>query len=392
MYFIFLYIYFQNNESSTITPCFDFTNTNDTLQNCTDLGMSWNDFHGNFTHPRLSRHESIGLIFFRYVTPLIFLIGVVGNCLSLRVFLTKNMRQLSASVYLGALSTADLTALFFYVLTEWIKRGIPSGPGEITAPFLLQNGVCQVLLYIQYISRFNSAWLVACFTFERYIGVCHPLKRKGICDARSSRKIVLILLVVSLIVCAFKPWLSRVYIVGKHRVPWCTRNMDYNFLTFILDCLYGVSITILPFFIITTLNTLIIRKLFVRNKRHRECKIVTEESIIRLEFTIILIVVSFCFIAFNTPFSIVWYKQYIMAFNSKAGDSDIFGETQNLLLITRTIFYMNYCINFFLYSITGTYFRKELRMLFTYKSKAYQNYHRCSVHNSSHSNTPQSWL
>jgi hypothetical protein len=65
----------------------------------------------------------------------------------------------------------------------------------------------------------------------------------------------------------------------------------------------------------------------------------------------------------------------------------------NALFITRTIFYINYCVNFFLYCLTGAYFRKELRMLFMYKSKNYQNpYHRCSVHNTSSTPTPHSCL
>jgi hypothetical protein len=52
-----------------------------------------------------------GLDFFTYVTPVILAVGITGNAISLLVFLTNNMRKLSASVYLAALSTADLMAL-----------------------------------------------------------------------------------------------------------------------------------------------------------------------------------------------------------------------------------------------------------------------------------------
>ncbi|OWF52805.1 thyrotropin-releasing hormone receptor-like [Mizuhopecten yessoensis] len=332
---------------------------------------------------------SLGHDFFTYFTPVIFTIGLVGNILSLRVFLTKNMRKLSASVYLAALSVADLMALCFYVLTEWIRRGIPVESGQVTAPFLEQNGVCQILVYLQYISRFLCAWLVACFTLERYIGVCHPLKRKDICDVRSSRKIVFTLIITAFIVCSFKPFLSESVVAGNYNAPTCTRSQAHADLSFVFDCVFGVSITFLPFVIITVLNAFIIRKLLIRNKRHRECKVITEESIIRLEFTFILIAISFCFIAFNVPYSVVWYKLFVLS--RDRFEKFNFLDTQDLLNFTRTIFYINYCINFFLYSITGAYFRKELKMLFTYKSKAYQNYHRCSVHNSN-SNTPQSWL
>ena len=301
------------------------------------------------------------------------------------------MRKLSASVYLAALSTADLMALIFYVLVEWIRKGIPIGSGQVTAPFLESNGVCQIILFMSYSFRFLSAWLVACFTLERYVGVCHPLKRKDVCNLRSSKRIVFFAVITSFVIASFRPWLSEVRYVGPNDVPSCTRRLEHTYLSFVYDCIFGVCITFLPFLIITILNTLIIRKLIIRNKRHRQVKIITEESIIRLEFTIILITISFCFIAFNTPYAIIWFKHSLQMSSMRMEDSVFVPTNQNLLIFTKTIFFMNYCINFFLYSFTGAYFRKELKMLFTYRSKVYQSYHKCSLPNST-ATTPQSWI
>ncbi|CAG2233682.1 TRHR [Mytilus edulis] len=340
---------------------------------------------------RGSGQGSIGSDVFTYVTPVIFAVGIIGNTISLLVFLTKNMRKLSASVYLAALSTADLMALIFYVLVEWIRKGIPIGSGQVTAPFLESNGVCQIILFMSYSFRFLSAWLVACFTLERYVGVCHPLKRKDVCNLRSSKRIVFFAVIISFVIASFRPWLSEVRYVGPNDVPSCTRRLEHTYLSFVYDCIFGVCITFLPFLIITILNTLIIRKLIIRNKRHRQVKIITEESIIRLEFTVILITISFCFIAFNTPYAIIWFKHSLQMSSMRMEDSVFVPTNQNLLIFTKTIFFMNYCINFFLYSITGAYFRKELNMLFTYRSKVYQSYHKCSLPNST-ATTPQSWI
>lgn len=396
----FFHSVLQNDNESETDPCSFWQDGTQNFNESAFNASSNNNCTKNFDRSTIFDNRSltwittpnktsIGHDFFTYVTPAIFIIGLVGNILSLRVFLTKNMRKLSASVYLAALSVADLLALCFYVLTEWIRRGIPAEHGHVTAVFLEQNGVCQIHLYLQYVSRFLCAWLVACFTLERYIGVCHPLRRKNICDVRSSRKIVLSLIVIAFIFCSFKPFMSEVHVVGNFNAPTCTRSESHKYLSFVFDCIFGVSITFLPFVIITVLNGFIIRKLFIRNRRHRECKVITEESIIRLEFTFILIAISFCFIAFNVPYIVAWYKHFELS--REKMDKIAFYDSQDLLNFTRTIFYFNYCINFFLYSVTGAYFRKELKMLFTYKSKAYQNYHRCTVQNSN-SNTPQSWL
>ena len=130
-----------------------------------------------------------GRLFYAWFTPLVLLVGVVGNTLSLCVFLSRNMRSLSASTYLAALSTADLTALVFYVLVEWLIRGLPvlrggDGEGEGEggrAGLMAVNGSCQMVMYLHYVSRFLSAWLVVAFTVERWVGVvgCVCVRGRG---------------------------------------------------------------------------------------------------------------------------------------------------------------------------------------------------------------------
>ncbi|XP_070183565.1 cysteinyl leukotriene receptor 2-like [Littorina saxatilis] len=313
-----------------------------------------------------------GRAFYAWFTPLVLLVGVVGNTLSLCVFLSRNMRSLSASTYLAALSTADLTALIFYVLVEWLIRGLPllrgeedsGGPGG-RAGVMAVNGSCQMVMYLHYVSRFLSAWLVVAFTVERYIGVCHPLRRRDICTTSSTRRCVLGLVLVSFLINVFKPLLSQV----QHIPGWgsmCTSHPSHRRLSFVLDSVYAVMITFVPFVIITVFNLLIIRKLLSHNKARRQVRVVTEESVIRLEFTLILLAVSFCFVALNVPYFAVWLKLFLtsqfihLASFTRPTDLDYF---RGVAFITRAIFYINYCINFFLYSITGAYFRRELRML-----------------------------
>ena len=201
----------------------------------------------------------MGSLFYAYFTPVIFIIGIVGNSISLMVFVCKSMRHLSASMYLASLSASDLMVLIFYVLTEWLTRGIPVLSPDSRVTFMHVNGVCHVIMYFHYVSRFLSAWLVVAFTMERYIGVCHPLHRRHICSAKSTRKIVFGLVIFSLVFNMYKPLLSKVHEVH----PWevmCTTDPKHKQLSFVLDSVYAVSITFVPFVIITVINSLIIRK------------------------------------------------------------------------------------------------------------------------------------
>ena len=377
--------------------------TNGTLGNCSnqDVRLLRSMFSDDLPYTPTAAHY-----FFTYFTPIIFCIGIVGNSISLVVFLSKNMRKLSASMYLAALSTSDLMALLFYVLPEWLKHGLTMLPGHHSALFLQQHGTCQIMLYFQYIARFLSSWFVVFFTIERFIGVCFPLRRKDICDPRSASRVILGAVIVASTGCVFKPILSGSY-PAINGDPLCTSDRDHQYLSFILDSIFGVTITFIPFVLITVLNLLIIRKLVLRNKRHRKIRIVTEESIIRLEFTFILLAVSICFVSLNLPYFAVWCKRYWMykkVFNAHEytpetlrNHDDHIGDLDEILHVTRTIFYINYCINFFLYSVTGAYFRKELKHLFLNKGRnKYKYSHHCSAYftrsNSHTHTTPQSWV
>ncbi|CAG5134561.1 unnamed protein product [Candidula unifasciata] len=358
-----------------------------------DKNFNWSSSYldMNMSH---CQKENIGISFsqgfYTYVTPFVLTIGIVGNILSIVVFMSKNMRKLSASTYLAALSVSDICALFFYVFIDWLRRGLPYFPGKYEATFLEEQGLCQLQTYLSYVSRFVSAWIIVTFTVERYIGVCHPLKRKDICGSRSSQKVIASVIVIALVLMVYKPALT-----GRHEntriqqtVARCSRNPNLPLLSFILDSIFALSITFVPFLLISILNFFIIRRLYLRNRRYLKKNIVTEESIIRMEFTVILLVVSFVYVVLNLPYFYFWCKRFLEVFQSK---SAFFDHSEAELLVTRVVFYLNYCINFFLYSVTGAYFRKELKVLFWYQK--YHEVNNCSrLSNHSNHSTRHSWV
>ena len=338
----------------------------------------------------------IGNDFYAYFTPLILIIGICGNILSLSVFLSKNMRKMSASVYLASLSTADISTLLFYVFIEWLRRGLVHISPESKIDILETNGLCHILLYLSYISRLMSAWLIVSFTIERYIGVCHPFRRRDP-SPRGTFRIVISLLIVCSLLVLYKPILSGSHTIRNRTA--CSSRPEFRYPSFILDTIFAVMITLIPFLIISVLNFLIIKKLFIRNRGYKENQLVTEESTIRLEFTIILLAISFFFVTFNLPFFVVWFRNFLHSrFLITQGELEDVDYWNAVLSITRTIFYMNYCINFFLYSVTGAYFRRELKALFViFRIKRTATYSRCSrLHSNSthlsHVHNHNTWL
>ena len=195
---------------------------------------------------------------------------------------------------------------------------------------------------------------------------------------------ILSLLVVSVIVSSYKPLVSSV----QQNV--CAYSPQYTRINFILDVIYGILITAVPFTLISIFNSLIVRRLVLTRRRHRRARFKFEETIVKLEFTFILLLISSCFIVLNLPYFVVWCERMITVAsaysdgNSKTdlsltnlftlstdkstdSSSDHTNRMRAVLYITKTIFCCNYCVNFFLYSLTGVHFRRQLRFLCSFR-------------------------
>ena len=78
-----------------------------------------------------------------------------------------------------------------------------------------------------------------------------------------------------------------------------------------------------------------------------------------IELTITQLVVSCCFIVTNIPYFITWLQQ-VVARSAKPGDTTRQNKLLDNLAFTKTVFCINYCINFFLYCLTGSNYRSVL--------------------------------
>lgn len=111
-------------------------------------------------------------------------------------------------------------------------------------------------------------------------------------------------------------------------------------------------------------------KLWQTRKRHKQSRFLTEENFVKLEFTFLLLVISTFFVALTIPYFVVWcmymMRMFRVIFNDVTDTSmtsllpSVSKRVSGIYRITRTIFYLNYSANFFLYSLTGAHFRHHL--------------------------------
>lgn len=307
---------------------------------------------------------------YAYLTPFIIAVGVIGNAVSFRVFLCRRMMKLPASQYLAAICLSDLLVLVTYVLLDWLHKGLHFWPGGYRIAWIEISGVCEAFLFVSYTFRFTSAWLIVVFTGERYIAISRPLLKRVLCTRKFSRRAIVATLGIGLALSLYKPLASQSRLVSGSRV--CSSRPDYKFASFVFDSAYGFLITAVPCILIATFNLLILRKLLRRSVRHREDagRLFSKETRVRMEFTFILLAISSCFVTLNIPYFIVWLKRFLVTARlQKAQDPGLIHMTEysvqfsydSQLYITRTLFFFNYAVNFFLYCLTGKQYRQTLR-------------------------------
>ena len=110
-------------------------------------------------------------------------LGTVTNVLNFTILLRRDMRFLSTTVYLLALSVADLSLMYVELLRVWFEWA------DIVSPDVyFTSGYCKLANYTNGVTRDFSNWLIACLTLERLLMVVSPYKAMSSILLNSSKK------------------------------------------------------------------------------------------------------------------------------------------------------------------------------------------------------------
>lgn len=126
-----------------------------------------------------------------YYTPVLIVLGCIGNLISIIVFYKSKLRAQSTSQYLSALALSD-TLFLCQLLAPWLKA-----VGAIN--LFARNGFCQLFVYLSYVTCNYSSWLVVAFTTERFVAVVYPLRLNAIYTVKRARHIIGLLAAVALL-------------------------------------------------------------------------------------------------------------------------------------------------------------------------------------------------
>lgn len=356
------------NDTITVSPVllYDWLSENGSVANLTN-GTPVDNTHGQHGSDHVANYAKLITFLDQYLTVAIIVIGLVGNAVSFSVFVFTYLNRLSSSVYLAALACAD-GGFLFCLLVSWSSN--------IGIQLYNTPGWCQLFTFLTYVYSYLSVWFVVCFSVERYIAVCLPLRRHDMCTPRRAKIVVVTLSFVSALLYNFALWTSTVQDLNFGR-PYCSPLMKYYQLIIYANNIDTILTLVAPSCIIFVTN---VRIVYVIVKLQRQRRISehneTRDSFThseshvprfhtrrssqssQMKVTKLLIVVSSIFLLLNLPSHFIRLYAYIMSVAS-----DTFHPSRTLRLtqqLFQYVYYSNFSVNFFLYSTCGRNFRCAL--------------------------------
>lgn len=141
----------------------------------------------------LLSHEISNILFL----PIIILIGIIANPLSVLVLLKTHLKKLPSSHFLAAKSLSD-TLFLVNTLVPWLDN--------FDISIMHKNYVCQCVIYVNRLCSFLSAHFVVGFTVLCFISVLYPQECIKTCTVQRVYEVIIGLL-------AFGSILSAPYLV-----------------------------------------------------------------------------------------------------------------------------------------------------------------------------------
>ena len=319
--------------------------------------------YGNGTEFRTSDTFVGSKDFLFYSLGIIIPTGLICNTISFMVLISRRMRSKPMCYYLATLAMSDNVSLGTILLDYWLKDP------RIGADLVKTNTVvCVVVSQLSLASRLLSALLVTSLTIERFRGVVYPFQKNATNDARYAKLTVLSEIVLSVAVSSFTPFTIGIVVTPYGIECDVKPQVAETYLICTMIFLVFGSIVI-PVIVISVLNAYMFYTIYqvdclIENKEHLVVK--TRNSSIssmkdNSQFAArILLVLSTTFVILNTPYCICWLTFFVQHHILRRDVTGFYAAKY----ITSVPYYLNYGVNFILYSLTGKTFREELvRML-----------------------------
>ncbi|XP_067851670.1 probable G-protein coupled receptor 139 [Heptranchias perlo] len=307
-------------------------------------------------------HSSVIYQIQRIYHPVLAAVGVPVNLMAI-VILSRGKCGLSKCIcrYLVGMAVADLMVVIIDVILRWINLLY------FPVSFLDITPVCSLIIFLGNATTVVSVWLTVAFTFDRFVAICCEKVKTKYCIEETAAAV---LGTVSVLGCLESvPW----YFVNEPRyimdnVPWgCETKPSFRaspaWAAF--DLFHLILTPCVPFFLISLLNILTVRRILVASRvrrglrgrsdgeNHKDPEMENRKKSIILLFSISgsFILLWVTHVVFNIYLRIAGTRSY----SSYTDPVCITQQTSKMLQLLSS------CTNTCIYVLTQTKFREELK-------------------------------
>ncbi|CAL8273452.1 unnamed protein product [Merluccius merluccius] len=155
-----------------------------------DSGSSSNETWSGDLGPPLNHYSIPLLTAITVACALLFLVGVVGNVMTILVVSKYRDMRTTTNLYLGSMAVSDL--LIFLCMPPdlyrmWRYR-----------PWRFGDALCKLFQFVSESCTYSTILSITALSVERYLAICFPLRAKALVTKRRVRALILLLWAVSL--------------------------------------------------------------------------------------------------------------------------------------------------------------------------------------------------
>lgn len=317
-----------------------------------------------------------------YVLPLIVVVGVVGNTLSVLILTRPSFRRVATYTYLTAVAIADTLVLIAAPFSQWLSELTDVDPREYA------NWSCKTIVLFTFTVSDFSVWLLVAVTVERYLAVSRPLRVPTQCTRQRTVIVILGLFALALAVNVHFAWTIH---VQSHElmtnngsnvtIPKCEARQEHvHLVKTVWPCLDFICYFCFPFVAIAVLNSLIIHQVVKARRRRGSMSGSSGTSICggggqklrstgtpfcspdeigaNTKLAIMLMTVSFTFLLLALPLNSLIIIMAVL--NTDPDDLPKVLAFDLARTVLQLLMYTNHAVNFYLYCATGQKFRRQL--------------------------------
>lgn len=194
--------------------------------------------------------------------------GIIGNILSILIFLSPRYRRQSSHFYLLSLALSDLCFLIINLIEDTLRNHNDLYQSHVNIIDRSSSLICIFVQYARNTTRLLSSWIIVSFTIERLLVVFYPLQRAIICRRKIARLVVFLLFFSSLLININVPFHYGIVDVSTSpniQETICDILPHYRsiYMSFAISSM--ISVYLVPMCIIGIVNMLICCKLWSKN-------------------------------------------------------------------------------------------------------------------------------